>query len=281
VGGSSASPSRLRVKPGNLRSEARQRSGGPCPYDARRRPVGPRTDTGEIEARLAGLEALTIRDLRREWLNIYQAEPPSRLSRDLLVCAIAHDIQQRVHGGLRPATQRRLRALAEPPAGKADPGFAAGGALKPGARLVREWHGRVHTVAVLDHGFDYEGEIHRSLTQSPGALPAPTGWARSSSACEPEHGRCGSVRVLKELHPRYPDPAYRGAQQCSRNRSTAARVAVVLSEPASLPANTPATQDEPILTLCVPAWLRRAGKEIRMVVAGTDPLPRRRIQTLR
>jgi site-specific DNA recombinase len=51
----------------------------------------------------------------------------------------------------------------------------------------------------------------------------------------------------------------------------AARVAVVLSEPASLPANTPATQDEPILTLCVPAWLRRAGKEIRMVGDGTDP----------
>jgi site-specific DNA recombinase len=51
----------------------------------------------------------------------------------------------------------------------------------------------------------------------------------------------------------------------------AARVALVLTEPASLPANTPATQDEPILTLCIPAWLRRAGKEVRMVVDGTDP----------
>lgn len=152
------------MRPGNLRSEARQRSGGPRP-SVRRRRVGPRTDAGEVEARLAGLEALTIRDLRREWQNIYQAAPPSRLSRDLLTCAIAYDIQQRAHGDLRPATQRRLRTVAETPAGKAEPGFAPAIALKPGARLVREWHGRVHTVAVLDHGFDYEGEIHRSLTQ--------------------------------------------------------------------------------------------------------------------
>jgi hypothetical protein len=87
------------------------------------------------------------------------------LSRDLLTCAIAYDIQQRVHGGLRPATQRRLRALAETPAGKADPAGVPVVALKPGTRLVREWHGRVHTVAVLEHGFDYEGEIYHSLTQ--------------------------------------------------------------------------------------------------------------------
>ena len=152
------------MRPGNLRSEARQRSGGPRP-SVRRRRVGPRTDADEVEARLAGLEALTIRDLRREWQNIYRAAPPSRLSRDLLTCAIAYDIQQRAHGGLRPATQRRLRVLAETRAGKADPGFVPAVALKSGARLVREWHGRVHTVAVLDHGFDYEGQIYRSLTQ--------------------------------------------------------------------------------------------------------------------
>jgi len=37
--------------------------------------------------------------------------------------------------------------------------------LKPGARLVREWHGHVHTVNVLDRGFEYQGECYRSLTQ--------------------------------------------------------------------------------------------------------------------
>jgi site-specific DNA recombinase len=52
----------------------------------------------------------------------------------------------------------------------------------------------------------------------------------------------------------------------------AARIPGVLGEPAvGLPANSHVGQDEPILTLSVPARLRRAGKEIRMVVDGTDP----------
>ena len=153
------------MRPGDLRSGARQVSGGPRPSSPGSRPAQSAVSPAETEAQLAGLEALTIRDLRKEWQNIYNAEPPTRLSRDLLSCAIAYDIQQRAYGGLSLATQRRLRSLAEAPAGKADPGFAPAVRLKPGARLVREWHGRVHTVIVLDHGFDYDGETHRSLTQ--------------------------------------------------------------------------------------------------------------------
>jgi hypothetical protein len=37
--------------------------------------------------------------------------------------------------------------------------------LKPGTRLLREWQGRKHTVIVLEHGFEYEGERYLSLTQ--------------------------------------------------------------------------------------------------------------------
>jgi Protein of unknown function (DUF2924) len=33
------------------------------------------------------------------------------------------------------------------------------------ARLVREWHSRTHTVAVLDDAFEFEGRRYRSLTQ--------------------------------------------------------------------------------------------------------------------
>ena len=81
----------------------------------------------------------------------------------------------------------------------------------------------------------------------------------------------GSVRVLKERHPRYPDPAYRGAQQCSRNRSTCSarcRGAQRASEFAGeYPGHARRAHPSPLR----PAWLRRAGKEIRMVVDGTDP----------
>ena len=36
--------------------------------------------------------------------------------------------------------------------------------LKTGARLVRRWRGHVHTVLVLEDGFEYEGQRYRSLT---------------------------------------------------------------------------------------------------------------------
>ena len=45
--------------------------------------------------------------------------------------------------------------------GAFDPGIA----LKPGARLVREWGGRMHTVVALENGFDYDGERYPSLTK--------------------------------------------------------------------------------------------------------------------
>ena len=35
---------------------------------------------------------------------------------------------------------------------------------KPGAKLVREWHGKIHTVLVLDEGFEWRGKRWRSLT---------------------------------------------------------------------------------------------------------------------
>ena len=40
----------------------------------------------------------------------------------------------------------------------------AAGTLSPGSRLVREWHGRSHTVEVTEHGFLYEGHRYRSLS---------------------------------------------------------------------------------------------------------------------
>jgi len=37
--------------------------------------------------------------------------------------------------------------------------------LKPGTKLIREWHGHAHTVSVLDDGFEYQGERFGSLSR--------------------------------------------------------------------------------------------------------------------
>jgi hypothetical protein len=41
----------------------------------------------------------------------------------------------------------------------------AGPRIKPGSRLIREWHGRTHTVCVTDEGFEFEGRTYSSLTK--------------------------------------------------------------------------------------------------------------------
>jgi hypothetical protein len=37
--------------------------------------------------------------------------------------------------------------------------------LKPGARLVREWHGRTHIVTVTEDGFEFAGTSYASLSK--------------------------------------------------------------------------------------------------------------------
>ena len=98
----------------------------------------------------------SLNELRGEWRRLYRSEPP-RISRDLLIRAIGYRLQEIHHGGLGKATRRKLKTLAKMfgNTGRVapDPGLS----LKPGARLVREWHGRTHTVTVTEDGFEYFG----------------------------------------------------------------------------------------------------------------------------
>jgi hypothetical protein len=61
--------------------------------------------------RLAVLSTLSLGDLRLEWRRLYRADPP-RLSRDIMIRAIAYRLQEVAHGGLSKATSRRLATMA-------------------------------------------------------------------------------------------------------------------------------------------------------------------------
>jgi hypothetical protein len=82
-----------------------------------------------------------------------------------LLRSIAYRLQELEHGGLSKTTRRKLKTLAKMvrTTGRVapDPGVS----LKPGARLVREWRGRTHTVTVTEDGFDYAGTSYPSLTR--------------------------------------------------------------------------------------------------------------------
>jgi Protein of unknown function (DUF2924) len=116
----------------------------------------------ELLERIAGLADLTTQQLREEWRRLYRSQPP-RLSRDLLVRTIAYRIQELAYGGPSKATMRKLTASAKELETNGAVACDAGG--RPGTRLVREWHGKLHTVTVMREGFEYAGKRYASLSK--------------------------------------------------------------------------------------------------------------------
>ena len=117
----------------------------------------------ELSRTLEALPALSPAELRSEWRRLYRSQPP-RLSRDLLIRAIAYRIQELRYGGLSKATRRKLAALVNAPQSEGEITPETVQKISPGARLVREWNGRTHTVTVQEEGFTYAGRSYRSLT---------------------------------------------------------------------------------------------------------------------
>jgi len=147
-------------------ASARQHAGGPSPVAGRggnRNARARKPGLSEIEAEIAGLLDRSTPELRLAWLEFRRAGPPLGLSRDLLIRALAYELQQRVHGRPSPALRRRLQSLA----GASEKGMMAvdpGLVLKAGTTLVRQWRGHTHTVLVHNDGFEHEGQLYRSLT---------------------------------------------------------------------------------------------------------------------
>lgn len=106
----------------------------------------------------------SLDELRHEWQQLYRQKAP-RLSRDLLMMGIAYRRQEIEHGGLGKATLRKLQTLAKTLRTTGQVGPSPSLSLKPGARLMREWRGRTHTVTVTEDGFEYGGASYASLTK--------------------------------------------------------------------------------------------------------------------
>ena len=128
---------------------------------------GRRSDANSEDAVAVKLTALAEMDydaLRAEWRRLYRAQAPKRVARNLLMLGVAWKIQEQAHGGLGAATKRRLADLAKTMEKNGDVTRDRVTCFKPGARLVREWHGETHTVIVLEDGFQWKGTRWRSLS---------------------------------------------------------------------------------------------------------------------
>lgn len=123
-----------------------------------------RVDAGAIERELDRFRSLDIDELRGEWRRLYHSNAP-KISSDLLVLALGYRLQEIEHGGLGKSTRRKLQTIAKSLRKTGRVGPLPSLILKPGARLVREWHGRNHTVTVSEDGFEYGGTSYSSLSK--------------------------------------------------------------------------------------------------------------------
>lgn len=122
------------------------------------------TTADTIVDRLKALEQMDSTALRVEWRRLYRSPAPKRVARNLLMLGVAWKIQERAYGGLGAATKRRLAELAKTLERNGDVTRNRVALLKPGAKLVREWHGETHTVTIVEDGFEWNGRQWRSLS---------------------------------------------------------------------------------------------------------------------
>ena len=123
------------------------------------------TKPDPIPARLAALKTTPMLDLKRQWRELFETEPPA-FNRRYLESRLAYRIQELVYGGLKPETVKRLEALGEQLDGGNITTRRIRADLTPivGTRLLREWQGAEHVVTVTADGFEWQGRPYRSLS---------------------------------------------------------------------------------------------------------------------
>ncbi len=139
------------------------RDGKTCYRIARGRLMRP-----SVEQELAALTTCSSAQLAERWHEMTGAVVP-RVSRRLLMLALAYELQVGAYGGLSRRAQQRLDQLAAAKTRTRD--------AQPGMRLAREWNGTVHVVTLDDAGtIRWNGKEWRSLSEVARAITG-TRWS--------------------------------------------------------------------------------------------------------
>jgi hypothetical protein len=109
----------------------------------------------EVTREVLSLESMDLDALRAVWRARF-GPPPKLRSVPFLRLALAWRIQAEAYGGLDAETRRRLKGRG--------PVQAEGLSLGIGARLSREWQGRLIEVEVEERGFRFDGKLYKSLS---------------------------------------------------------------------------------------------------------------------
>ena len=115
---------------------------------------------------LAALQKMPLTELQEKWRDLYGSEPPN-FSKMFIQKRLAYRIQELFYGGLPQETKDMLKRYAVADANQQSPLPPTpknNCRILPGTRFIREWHGETHEVIARDKGFEYAGQMYRSLS---------------------------------------------------------------------------------------------------------------------
>ena len=118
-----------------------------------------------VLARLVALKTTPTPQLKEQWRQLFEGEPPT-FNRRYLESRLAYRIQELAYGGLKPETVRRLEKLGEElDGGRVDVRKRpANDRPISGTRLIRDYQGVEHCVTVRDNDYEYQGRPYKSLS---------------------------------------------------------------------------------------------------------------------
>lgn len=147
---------------------------------------------------VAAIEGMDRDALLGLWSELMEGAPPRSMSQPLLRRLLSWEVQAKARGGLPAATRAKLDSLRAAQA-KGKTALTTSPRLKPGGRFLREWNGVTHVVDVVEGGFLWKSERHRSLSAIARAITGAH-WSGPrffglQEAASPTAGRVGAKGV--------------------------------------------------------------------------------------
>ena len=112
-------------------------------------------DSPQITEKVRAVGQMGRPELVSEWQAQFGAPPPSRLRMELMRPVLVYRIQENAYGLSGPKRRARIQDLASD---------ASRRRFKAGTKIIREWKGQLHEVAVTAEGYLYIGEVYNSLS---------------------------------------------------------------------------------------------------------------------
>jgi hypothetical protein len=107
-----------------------------------------------VSEKVRSIAHMSRPELISEWEAQFHSPAPPKLRAELMRPVLIYRIQENAYGLSAPKGKSRIP----------DTVTANSRRFKAGTKIIREWRGKVHEVAVTPEGYVYGGEVYKSLS---------------------------------------------------------------------------------------------------------------------